>query len=330
MVLAGKYFAEHDRRLLGLGVALMAGLSPGIARAATQIGSDLPFAALLWAVIYLFDRPGEWRYGRIVAISALGGLAMLYRVVGVVLIPAALVFGLIRFREHRLKALGPFGIWTAFSILALLLVPAVADALGRVSLEAVQVSLPSASWRVFYHRLLGYRLGLFESHLYPFPWNAANDALHVVTTIVMVLGLAAWLPRARQRFLLCFAVVYIVALLAVPVAAARYFWPLFPLFVFGLLNGVTLLCRAARDSWVAERSEAISLAVALALAFLSVTIGPKEPRRESLVKQPDVRELFGWLEERAADEPMRVLFVKPRVLTWETPASRRWPPSSCR
>lgn len=318
VVVAGRYFAEHEQRLLGVGVAFLVGLSPALVSGSTQINTDLPFAALLWIVIYLYDRPGTWGYRRIAAIAALGGAAMLFRIVGVVIFPAALAYGIFRFREHRYKGLAPVAIWSAAGLIGLLVIPTALDALGGLALDAVSATFTNPLG-IFREKLLRYRTGVFASHLYPLPGDTANDVYHGLSLLVMALGLIAWLLRARRSFLLWFAVVYIAMLLIVPMSGVRYLWPLFPLSAYGLLNGVRVLCRAVRGSWVAERAEATTVGVALVLALLSVTIGPKEPRRESLAEQPDVRELIGWLtEERSTLEEMRVVFVKPRVLAWET------------
>ncbi len=136
--------------------------------------------------------------------------------------------------------------------------------------------------------------------------------------LVAGVGFIAWIRHAASRFVIAFSAVYLLALLIVPVQDTRYLWPIFPVFVFSLLNGIKLILEKLRGLWVAGHAAPATLAVAAVLALLTLTVGPDDPPRLSLAKQPEVKELVSWIRERSTEESMRVLFVKPRVLVWET------------
>ena len=73
LLVAGSYFAMHGSPRLGLGVAMLSCLAPDVVHVATQLFTDIPFCALVWSVIWIFDRPGAWNWRRTVAVTLLGG-----------------------------------------------------------------------------------------------------------------------------------------------------------------------------------------------------------------------------------------------------------------
>ena len=56
--------------------------------ATTAIQPDVVFAALVWLMILIVDRPGEWSWGRVALIATLGLAALSFRVAGLPLLPA--------------------------------------------------------------------------------------------------------------------------------------------------------------------------------------------------------------------------------------------------
>jgi hypothetical protein len=311
VLLAGLYFARHQDRLLGIGVALLCGLTPSIAHNATQLLTDLPTAALLWAVIVLVDLPGRLNTARLVAITILGAGALSFRLPAAVLFPALIVFTALRYRVHGWRPLLPVLVWV----------------LGVVALAAA-TSLRSFAV-IRFGRVLEWDLGqivanartylpvVFDSHLHPFGAPLANDLFHVLTSLVMAVGLVAWARKAFAKFGTIFAVLYAGLLLVVPFSQARYAWPLAPFFVFGLLNGVRV---GLLRMWPAhaQRASATALALAAALVAPAMIRTIHEPRRGDLMATPDVQALVRELEKDTATGPVRVVFYKPRAFAWRT------------
>jgi hypothetical protein len=44
----------------------------------------------------------------------------------------------------------------------------------------------------------------------------------------------------------------------------------------------------------------------------------REPAPPSLIEHPDVKTLFSWIKSEEKQSPQRVVFINPRVLTFET------------
>ena len=319
---AGLYFTRFADRKLGIGVALLCALSPGMVHAASQILTDLPFAALLWVLIYLIDRPGRFDAGKIIGVTLIGAYAVSLRSTGVALGPALLLFALLHYREHGLKPLVPLAVWGGgLAILALF---------TNVGSAAVVSVHPQAMYEWIFieklplHNISQYAQHMVASHIYPFPWDIANDVFHVLTVGLMVVGLAPWLRNNYKRFAVIFAACYVLMLIILPLTQLRYLWPLFPFFVFGMLNGVRILLERLRRAPRLAASGALAFAVLLVPpATMDVLNGPE---LIDVTDVPEARELFDYLEERAQTEELRVTFFKPRTLGWLTGIPTMGPP----
>ena len=310
VLIAGLYFARHEDRHLGLGVALLCALSPAIVHGSTQLLTDLPSAALIWIVIYLVDKPGRFSWARIVAITAVGLLAFAFRIPGLALIPALALFTALRFRKDGLRAGIPLLIWIAACLLFLVVLPP--EKLSLVRWERL------AQWSITdgMRNLRVYRFAVAESHSFPFPWAAANDVFHIATAILMVIGLASWLRRSAGLFGPIFAAVYVAMLLLLPLRQERYLWPLFPILVFGLLNGIRVL--ASRPPVHSRRGGALALLVAFLLVPPAMARVIADPRPESLMEMPEVQQLVDAVRASSPGVSPRVIFYKPRSFAWAT------------
>jgi hypothetical protein len=312
VLLAGLYFARHGDRLLGLGVALLAGLSPAIVHGSTQLLTDLPCAALIWAVIYIIDLPGRLDAKRIAAVTLLGGYAMSFRVPGAVILPALILFTILRYREHKLRPLVPILIWM-LGVTAVALVTSIAR-FGVIRFSRI------FEWHwaeiVENARVYG-SVVLFQSHLHPFPWAGANDVYHVVTGLLMLVGLGAWARTGYNKFGTIFAVVYAGVLLVLPIYGGRYLWPLFPFFVFGLLNGVRVVVQRFLPA-LRQRASATALAFAGVLVVPGMITALREPPEGDLLETPDMQAITRSLEQDRANGAVRVVFFKPRSFAWKT------------
>jgi hypothetical protein len=313
VVLAGAYFARHSERHLGIGVALLCGLSPAIVHASSQLLTDLPLAFTLWAVIVLMDLPGRLTPARLIGVTLLGAWAMLFRTAGLVLVPALLLFTVLRYKDHQLRPLIPVLAWSAGLLILSVVVDVRETSVLRFTPERILNWLTVTNFGLA--NIQAYLPSVMESQLHPFPNARANDVLHVLTSLLTAVGLIAWVRTSLTRFAVLFALVYAALLIIAPVHNTRYMWPLFPFFVFGLLNGVTILVRSILKLPMRARTVTVAFAVLLALGASRAVIA--QPAPGDLLALPDVAEITTFMRN-AADQHARASFFKPRSLAWAT------------
>jgi len=312
LLLAGRYFGAIDCRL-GYGVILLCGVSQPLALDSSAVGSDVAFAALVWALVSLYDRPGSWRSQRVLGITVLAIAALAFRLAGLALLPAMLLFTAVNFREHRFAPVVPPLILAGILSAAVVLIPGSSGTLLVTDFNPLQMLGEITS------RLSYYRFPVFQSHLDPFSTDRFNDVYHLFAFVLMAIGLAWFVRRFWTRFSISFTAMYVVFLLFVPASAARYFWPLFPLVAFGLLNGVKLAVKLSRSSFSSDRASAVALVLAAVVALITMISHTLYlPPPPSMARDPAAQDLFDYLREVASREEIRAAFVKPRVLTWET------------
>ena len=310
---AGLYFARLDDSLLGIAVVWLLGMSTEMARAAGVAQTDLPFACLIWVVIALYDREGRFTPKRIAAITFLGGLALATRTFGVALIPATVLFTILNWRQHGLMPAIPALVWVSAFLIANTVLPITA---GFPSILTMVQTIPE----MVPHHAIFYRFALFGTHLYPLPWNAANDVYHAVAALLAIVALATWLPGAFRRFSVAFSAPYVAMLLMVPVLDVRYMWPVSPLLAFGLVRGLAQVAERVRPAQPSAHSRAgFALAAAALIGVLNVAwIERSADPLPSMAARPEVQDLFRAVERLTADRPIRVAFVRPQVLAYET------------
>ncbi len=312
LALVGRYFVEQDNAWIALGTLLICGLTEAIVYSATQALTDLPFAAAVWGLAIVADRPGAPGVGRLLALTVLGLLAAAMRVTAAALVPALLVVALLRWKNGGWRFLVPVGAWLSLAGVA----AAVFNA--RRMIVVVQLDplrlLSNARPRYVLPKLIGYGRVVFESQLLELPASTPHLPAHLIATALMVLGGILWLRRRPRSFLTVFAVAYFIMLLLTPVRDDRYFWPILPLLAFGLLSGVQAV--AARVT-SAGRATAVAMAVALVLAASACVTVSRSPRPGRLQDEPATRDLFAYLRRIGAHERLRVIFAKPRTIAWE-------------
>ena len=283
--------------------------------------SDPGFAVFVWATILAVDKDGAWTWRRVLGVTALGFAAVLYRVAGAALVPALFLFALLQRRRLGFRPFIPTMTWSAAGLIGLaagLVQLPFSERFARAALD------PTEHLRTFARQ---YRAALFDAELYPFPsdWNWANDAYHLVASLLLVVGLVILFRRTRRAFLVTFTVAYALMLLIAPVAEGRYAWPLYPLVAAAMALGATAIVRRLAPA-LAPRKQAIVAGAPVVVAFI-LALAIEAPRRPpaSFVRHPDAVALFAWLTQRgqesAATTPMRVAFHNPRVLTLETGVS---------
>ena len=305
IVLAGLYF-NRERRGLGVAVALTLGLSAKYTEMSVGVMSDVPFAFFVWLAILLADRREAWTLGTAALVTLSAGIAVLFRPHGLLLMPALAIWGVLRFRERGWLALTPAA---ALSL---------ATVVGRwiVGPEALR-GFPRAFvlWNTLTTPDFRYRLALLESHLYPFSSDLANDVFHVFSLGLMLIGLTAFTLRRWRSLAVIFALLYALALAAIPGHTIRWSFPLYPLWIFGVYNGVRLLV----DRLFPHRGVAIATVLAACLAIPVTVRGLTRDRLPPRHEMPEFVELMAFLEERAAgDGDMRIAAFRPRWIAVET------------
>jgi hypothetical protein len=311
-VLAGRHFGRREGWLVGVAVALLVTLALEGQYVTGVTMSDVPFAVALWAMLYVADADGPWTWKRAVAVAALGGVAVSIRVAGVAVGPAAALYVLMRPRSERKMAAIPLVAWGVPALAVLAFKPDLIP-FGRQVLP---------DWRVLPKRVEvswgHYSNSTLPMMLYPFPNNFANDVYHVALAALIVYGVGRFLVRWRGSFTWCFAISYGLLIVFSPVHAGRYMWPLYPLLLTAAVSGaISLLQRLVPRTKGAPASRIVFASFAL-IAIASATRMVFQAPPRTLLGEPDVQTLFTWARETSAREPIRVLFMNPRVLTLET------------
>jgi hypothetical protein len=307
---AGRYFVHLDR-FAALGVTALCGVVLYMDEVTQNLLPDLFFGAFVWLVALLVDAPGRWSLARVAALTAGGAAAVAYRLAGAPLIPALAVAWVLRRRELGVRPLVPLVAWSLTLLGTVWFLP---------TGEAVQRQFSddlSSRLAVLAPNLWEYRWAVFSSHLYPFGSNRLNDGYHVLALVLMLYGWWRWRPSVRL-FLVPFAALYMAMLLVTPAVDKRYMWPLYPLFVFGLLHGASAALSRARPGWPSARAHLALAGLFAALAGLALVRAEGQPRPATLTERADARELFALLARKAAEQPTRVVFFKPRTLAWHT------------
>lgn len=278
--------------------------------------SDPGFAVLLWGTVLLVDKDGAWTWRRAAAVTALGFGAMSYRMAGVALVPGLALYALMHRRRLGALPFAPPLVWAGAGALAL--------AAGLVRIPFTERLLPS-NFELGEHLstfVRQYKVGLFAAELYPFASNGANDAYHLVASVLLLVGLVVLVRRARRTFMIALGAAYGLMLLVAPVAEARYAWPLYPILGTALVLGTTIVVAKLAARWTPRAQRATAAAPLIGILVLALVTNARGAPPPSLVRHPDAHALFAWLIQRNSalppGAPMRIAFHNPRVLTLET------------
>jgi len=106
-------------------------------------------------------------------------------------------------------------------------------------------------------------------------------------------------------------------LVLLPYNEGRYLWPLFPFFVFGLLNGIRVV--VARFAHMqTNRAAVAALIFAMILAPLAMVRALAQPRQRDLMAEPEVTAVVQAIRESAPNDSPHVVFYKARSFAWST------------
>ena len=303
---AGAYLGRRTSHALGAATVLLLGLSPLMVTHSVAPLSDVPFAAAVWWTILLADRHGHWAAGRAMLVTVAAGVAVLLRPHGMILVGALGIWGIAVRRERGPWALAPAG---ALGL---------AIAIGRSHLPATAVRAFQPP-REMAENLVTVRrvdvLAVFEGHLYPFHGDLPNDVYHVVSFLLMAVGIVAFARRYPRSSGLWFAAVYALGLAITSFGAieSRFAIPILPVTVFGLLYGVAVL--ASRWNARARTIAPVVLAGLLAVVttFKAFTVERPPPLRSD----PAYLDLLDVVGSRAG-AGVRLVSFRPRYIALET------------
>lgn len=304
------YFVRRGDTTTGIIAAAVVPLALETQYATSSAISDPLFCILVWSTLMLADadHPSDWRRGVTLALMTVAALSV--RVAGVALIPALLLYAILRRRDHGVKGLAPLVVLAAGAVVFAFFAFDQIPFLGRTVRQLSSLRLSEL--------VRTYRLALTTGALYPFGSNIANDVYHVLVAIPLVVGGGLFLRRQFKSVLACFVLAYATVLLVSPVREPRYAWPLIPLVMVFITQGL---------SWMGARFLPANLKPAIPRLILvmvaAVTIGAavqlaRKPARPSLLGDPDTMALFDWVRVNSDTAKMRVVFTNPRVLTLET------------
>lgn len=255
-----------------LPVALLAALSREMVRRSGELLSDVPFALLVLAGLWLYlrglrrsgARRGGWEAGSLLLV-----LSCTVRLAGAPLAAAAAIGLVLSARGHRLRAVA-----NAAIVLALL-AGAVAvghhyytadrDGAATGQAGAFASALTTAGWRYWLGRFAGhfyYASGQFSrlvlSQRMPLPLCMAVLIAPVVVAMVRRL-------RRREFFTPVVVAGYVGAILLAGVTT-RYFLPLLPVLLLYLLEGYGRLFELIRRRRPASAARAMAVLMAVVLA----------------------------------------------------------------
>jgi hypothetical protein len=314
---AGAYLARYGSRPLVLAALALTGLWVETGYATTAVQPDVIFAALVWLMILIVDRPGEWTWGRVALITTLGLVALSFRVAGLPLLPAVALYALVHRRAVGKLAVAPVLVWCLCGAAAVAVSPSSITYAGLVPRD------PAAIAHTVIENLRLYPFLALNLFLYPFPWHWwGNDVYHLLICGFAVLGAIRWLPRLRTSFFLVFAACYLGMLFVMPIRHQRYLMPLAPVALFcasvGIAMFVAWAARLTKHHLSDSRAASASLGIVAAVVAATVVSEVTSPRRPAMTDAPGAREVFARLSAARDSGMVRAVFVNPRVLTWQT------------
>lgn len=286
-------------------IAALVGLNRVFLGDANAIGSDLPFAAILYLTLFLIlkayegkpaDRPN---LRLLVPAAVMMFAAFATRTLGALLLPSVLAYDLVRYRRI-----------TRWAVLVGVVFVVLAGAQSvLVHSDAAYFDQYHVSPAVFVHNAAGYlkEMAAFWHNGY---FKPLGGLIFLAVTALAVLGYGASVRR-RITILEVFPLLYMAAVLLFPgYAGRRYLQPIFPIYLYFAFRGLGHAWLAARPRL--KRAVVVPLAVAIVGTYLVsyTTLDLKVTRG---VSTPESVALFDFVRSRT-DADAVVIFIKPRVM----------------
>jgi hypothetical protein len=312
LIFAARAVGKREPALIAMAVGLLSGLQPEILHFAPEPLSDLPFAALVWAVILLCEAEEPWSGWRLLLVTPAGAAAISIRLAGVALIPAMAAYGVLHFRRQGLRTLVPVAVWCATfwlttSLLPTTDAPMTSGAHGEPAAFAVLIGLAQT-----------YGFGLLDALLYPFGIGVLDKIYHLVALALLGIGAVSAFRTYWRTFVGLFSGTYVAMLLVIPVRDLRYLYPLIPVVIFLTVHGLLVTLRRLRPALTEQRRVLIVAVAAVTVGMLASWTQWKPVRAGGVAAHADARALFEVLRPLAASPGTRLNTFKPHVVTLET------------
>lgn len=306
-----------------IGIAVLIGLQPGLIAMSRQPLSDPPFLFFVMLCLLMADRASyksdTWSRRVVLAGLALG-MAAITRTLGLVLIPALLLPGLIRHRRLQRPALVSagigLGVWFLVSLIDLGSPPLSGMDIGSGGYSALVEEnlfgdLAEIPLRIP-ERVVDYTRASFPLWHVP-GMDLLKNLLFLGALLPVGVG---FIHRVRRRFGLteAFAVLYVLALLPWTFSGTRYLFPLYPIYYLYLVVGTW---RLGRDSLARQWATTAVLIGAVAISYggryLDWAVG--EPT--SIVSDDDAS-VYQYMRATLPDDAIILSSEDPRVPTYYT------------
>ncbi len=293
-----------------------------------QVLSDIPCAVLSLLYLAIREQEKEWRYGRLLLLSAIAAAAMLIRVQAVVLILAELLFFVLAYRKRnrpvatrKFLSLPPqvFLALMALFLFALvnyIMLPAPQSGI-RFYLNLYRVSFDNNVWKMILSNSK-YLLQLFNGILYRSMDNRVLQvAVSAMTLSSMVLAFIGFIKAAKEKlsFSLVFFVLMCFLILVTPIhQGLRYFLPAVPVYLLLLVKGAGIVL----PSRFKPRTNTIAILgviIFLALGYNDYRYKLHGVYEHTLARTDSVA--FDYIRNNIPDKEI-VLFAKPRLLVLYT------------
>jgi len=278
---------------------------------------------MIWVIATLLDEQETWSWGRTGVVLALALSAIAFRLAALPLVPALIVFGLLRLRGSGTRLLlagagAALGFWWVYSFQGFGSIPPRPEYLLEIIRElpraAPDGAVPLEGFELFRARVPALVRSVFDLQVYPVTGKLGNQVYHVLASLVMALGLLRWLGRGWRSFALLFMGAYVAMLVLLNFSVPRYMWPFAPGVSFAIWEGGRTL-----QGWAPTRMRGVLPASAVLLVLVSVFTILRSPPPSPLQQVPEVQRVFDIVErERESTPDMRVAFFKARAMVWAT------------
>jgi hypothetical protein len=305
--LGALFFAFEERLSFAsrCALVLLVGLNPVVWQAKDLINSDIPFVALIYLSLRVIEKSyplaGVPKVSAAILVGFLIYLAYGARTVGLILIPALLLYDFLRYRRPTVFAAAAVGFCGILILAQNALLPPDGSYLDNVKPALPALVLSNAR--------------LYASAMSEFLGNGFSRPA-ALALFACVSGLAAlgYLDRLRKGIGMfeIFPILYAPVIAAWPLnQGVRLLLPLAPLYVYYVFLGIERLAAIAPAA--AAKSGRVLLAAAVIVsyagAYSRLDFGPNREGPGT----PDFAELCSYIRNNTAPAS-RFIFRKPRAL----------------
>lgn len=288
----------------GLIFVAIFGFNPYLWTARNDVVSDVPFLLFCYLALFLlqkaFDREGRGGLALTLAAAFAMSWAILIRSAGMALVPAVVLYDLVRYRRVGWKTLLIIAVFFGSQVLQSVVVGARVNYQEQLVIEPVLHLLTAVKYLKSF--------GLFWKNGYS---QAVNGVVHLVFSLAALGYLVARKRDVRFHdvFFLCYY--FVIAVWPIHLSIQGVL-PLLPIFVFYSLKGLAM-AKPLRGGRALYAAAIAAVFLSYAGKYTTENYGPDRSGPEGA----DAQGLFAYIEEHTGEEDV-FLFFKPRVLSLYT------------